>query len=205
MPPLPLPILHPDPKNPNRCTTDVLKKLTQHMQRTGLCPTLVVRPHPSLPEQYQVIDGHHRLQVAQQLGWETLPCQIWNVSETEAKLALATLNRLRGNDIPQKRAELIADLLDTLPAPDLADLLPESEREIQDLLQLLSLETDTIQQALQAELEKEQAELPVALGFLLQPPEAQLVETALQQANPNNRADALIHLVKHYLEQAKER
>src|SRR5690348_8803444 len=101
-------LLHADPRNPNVCSKESLEKLKRNIQRTGLCPSLIVRPHPDLDGTYILIDGHHRKLVLEALEWIEAPCQVWDVSEPEAQIALATLNRLHGTDNPKKRAELIA-------------------------------------------------------------------------------------------------
>src|SRR6266705_1499678 len=85
--------LLPHPLNSNVMSPDLQAKLRAHIKRTGRYPFLVVRPHPDLPDKYQVLDGHHRIAVLRDLGHTEVRCDVWQVDDREAKLLLATLNR----------------------------------------------------------------------------------------------------------------
>ena len=112
--------LTPHPLNANVMPEDLRAKLAAHIRRTGRYPFLVVRPHPDEPGKYQVLDGHHRVEVLRELGFTEARCDVWDVDDREAKLLLATLNRLQGQDLPIRRAELIHELLGEMSAGDLA-------------------------------------------------------------------------------------
>lgn len=90
----------------------VLRKLRSHLGRSGRYEPLVVRPHPELPGRFQLLNGHHRLRVLKELGHNSVRCLVWDVDDDQARLYLATLNRLAGHDIPERRATLIENLLD---------------------------------------------------------------------------------------------
>jgi ParB/RepB/Spo0J family partition protein len=204
---LPLAHFESDPRNANVCDRDTLEKLQRNIARTGLCPPLIVRPHPNKPERYILIDGHHRKIVLERLGWESAPCQIWPVSDQEARIALATLNRLRGTDDIRKRASLIDSLIREIPAIDLSHLLPESETEIADLLFILKLDDAALKTALEAQRQAELEALPVPLTFLVSPENARLIEDALepylaidsQAERKMNRGQALATLCDEFL------
>src|SRR3989475_12882153 len=123
----------PHPLNSNVMSPDLQAKLRAHIKRTGRYPFLVVRPHPEEAGKYQVLDGHHRVAVLRDLGHAEARCDVWEVDDREAKLLLATLNRLQGQDQPRKRALLLHELLGETSAGDLAGLLPESEKQIEEL------------------------------------------------------------------------
>ena len=196
MPNLKLFQLEADPKNPNVCSPDTLAKLKVNIQRTGYYDYPIVRPHPDRADTYIIIDGHARVQIFQELGWTEIFCQIWEISEEDAKLALATLNRLRGEDIPKKRAELIAELAETIPLDTLADLIPETGTQIQDLLALLEQDAAAMEKALKAEMEREAASLPVPLTFLLEPADHAIWESthAAFAKGLKDRGKVLIHI-----------
>jgi len=179
MPMITLDKLHPDPRNANVCEPDILDKLRRHIERSGLCPTLLVRPQPQNPDEYIVVDGHHRLQVISSLGWQEVDCQIKEMTDDEAGLLLLTLNRLRGTDIPRKRAELIESLLPQFSVDDLTVMLPESTGEIEGLLALLKLEEDAMEKALKAQMEDELKSLLVPFGFMVPAEDAALVRETL--------------------------
>jgi ParB-like chromosome segregation protein Spo0J len=123
-----------NPKNPNVVPPDVLAKLRANIKRNdGLYPPVIVRPLPD--GTYVMLDGHHRKMVLEQLGHTHVNCEVWDISEQEADIALATLNRLHGEDDKRLRAELLASLMQTLPTSALADMLPESVSDLEKLAQ----------------------------------------------------------------------
>jgi hypothetical protein len=85
---------------------------------------------------YQILNGHHRAEVLRQLGHSHARCDVWEVDDEEARLLLATLNRLEGRDDPAARAKLVSHLAEMWPPGDLADLLPEPPDAIERLLVL---------------------------------------------------------------------
>jgi hypothetical protein len=85
---------------------------------------------------YQILNGHHRAEVLRQLGHTHARCDVWLVGDDDARLLLATLNRLEGRDDPGARARLVARLAEGRLAADLARLLPEPPDAIERLLKL---------------------------------------------------------------------
>jgi len=124
---VPLDRLRPHPLNANVMSDDLRAKLRAHISRTGRYPFIVVRPHPEEPDEFQVLDGHHRVEILRDLGHTEARCDVWAVDDREAKLLLATLNRLEGQDLPVRRAQLVHELLGELSLADLAGLLPETD------------------------------------------------------------------------------
>lgn len=79
-----------------------------------------------------------RLQVLKELGYQEVKCEVWKVNDKETKILLATLNKLRGSDDVRKRAVLVHDILSDFGGDDtFLNLLPESSRSIESLLNLL--------------------------------------------------------------------
>lgn len=109
------------------------EKLLKHIKRTGIYEPLTVRPHPDEQGKFQIINGHNRLRVLQTLGRKTVLCAICNVDDDEARLYLATLNRLSGNDIPERRAMLLEKLLTTFDVDELAGLVPDGRNQLEEL------------------------------------------------------------------------
>lgn len=180
MPLIQVQYLHPDPRNANQCNTETLAKIMGHIQRNGFCPSLTVRPHPTLADQYMVLDGHHRLQIVKELGWETVDCQVHEIDDEGAALLLLTLNQLRGEDNPRKRAELMQSLLPKFDIATLSNWLPESRHEIEGLLALIQRDTEEQNERLQALMDAERKSLPVPFGFMIPADEADFVRDALQ-------------------------
>lgn len=180
MPLITLERLYDDPRNANVCTPETLDKIRLNIERTGLCPPLIVRPHSEQADAYMIIDGHHRKRVLESLGWKAVECQIWDLPETEVLIALATLNQLRGTDNIRLRAELIQSLAENIAVEDLATLLPETACEIQDMLKLLEYDFEMLEKNLKAQMEKEESQLPVVFSFLVPAQDAMLVNEVLE-------------------------
>jgi hypothetical protein len=99
----------------------------------------VSAPHSALrapSSQYQILNGHHRAQVLRELGHTHARCDVWEVDDQEARVLLATLNRLEGRDDPSARASLVANLSAGQSPKDLAALLPEPADAVERLLKL---------------------------------------------------------------------
>ena len=207
---IPLTDLVPHPLNANRMTDEMREKLKAHIKRTGRYPYLIVRPHPDQPERYQVLDGHHRVAVLQELGHVEARCDIWEVDDREANLLLATLNRLEGQDIPIRRAQLIHELLGDMSIGDLAGLLPETDGQIEELHTLLEFPADEIAALLDEQAEEEEKVLPRVLSFVVIPDQEQLIEEAVELASDgtpgrDRKARGLTNLAMHYMEERCEK
>jgi len=85
-------------------------------------------------ERYQILDGHHRVQLLRELGRTEVRCDVWEVDDEQALTLLATLNRLEGRDDPNARAALLRKLRATMGQRSLARLAPEKSGQLQRLL-----------------------------------------------------------------------
>ncbi len=124
------------PANPNKMSGSAFSKLAAHIERTGNYESVIVRPHQQRTGCYEIINGHHRVAVLKKLGSETCDCVIWQVDDAETLVLLATLNRLSGHDVLEKKAELIKSLSDRFSTKDLAKKLPDTKRAIERLRNL---------------------------------------------------------------------
>ncbi len=131
---LPLAALDAHPENANRMAPRALEVLRRHVARTGRYEPLTVRP--ACGGRYQILNGHHRARVLRDLGHTQARCDVWEVEDEEARLLLATLNRLEGRDDPTRRAALVARLAEGRSPRDLARFLPEPPDGIERLLAL---------------------------------------------------------------------
>jgi len=202
---VPLDDLIPHPLNANVMPDDLREKLRVHIQRSGRYPFVVVRPHPTEPGKYEILDGHHRAEILRDLGHREARCDVWDVGDREAKLLLATLNRLEGQDQPMRRAELIHALLGEMSLDDLAGLLPETDRQLEELHSLLEFPADEIAALLEQEAEQEEKVLPRVMSFVVTPEQEELIEQAVEAASDgtagrDRKARGLANLAKHFME-----
>jgi hypothetical protein len=129
------------------------------------------------------------------------------VNDREAKLLLATLNRLQGQDLPSRRAELIHELMAELSVGDLAGLLPETEKQIEELHALLEFPAEEIAALLDEEAEEAERVLPRVMSFVVSPEQEEVIERAVELASDgtpgrDRKARGLANLAKHFLERA---
>jgi ParB-like chromosome segregation protein Spo0J len=203
---IPLDDLVAHPLNANVLSDDLREKLAAHIRSSGRYPHLIVRPHPEKAGAYQVLDGHHRLLVLKDLGHAEARCDVWDVNDREAKLLLATLNRLEGQDLPIRRAQLLHELLGEMNLSDLAGLLPESEKQLEELHSLLEFPADDIAALLDAEAEEAEKVLPRVMAFVVTPDQEKAIEQAVELASDgtlgrDRKARGLTNLAHHFLKE----
>lgn len=202
---IPIEQLQPHPLNANTMLSDRQEKLKAHIKQSGRYPHIIVRPHPDQDDCFQILDGHHRIEVLRDLGHPEVRCDLWEVSDREARVLLATLNRLEGQDVPVRRAQLIHELLGEMRLDDLAGLLPEDERQIEDLHSLLEFPADEVAELLDEQAEEEERVLPRVLTFVVTHEQEQRIEQAVELASDgtpgrDRRARGLANLAQHYME-----
>jgi ParB-like chromosome segregation protein Spo0J len=203
---VPLGDLTPHPLNSNVMPEDLREKLKAHIKRTGRYPFVVVRPSPEEPGRFQILDGHHRVEILRELGHDEARCDVWNVDDREAKLLLATLNRLEGQDSPIRRAQLIHELLGEMSLPDLAGLLPETDKQLEELESLLQFPAEEIAALLADQAAEQEKVLPRVLTFVVSPEQEQLIDRAVEMASDgtagrDRKARGLVNLARTYLDE----
>jgi ParB-like chromosome segregation protein Spo0J len=198
--------LAPHPLNSNVMPDELREKLRAHIKRTGRYPFVVVRPSPEEPGRFQILDGHHRVEILRELGHTEARCDVWNVDDREAKLLLATLNRLEGQDSPIRRAQLIHELLGEMSLPDLAGLLPETDKQLEELESLLQFPAEEIAALLAEQAAEQEKVLPRVLTFVVSPEQEQLIDRAVEMASDgtegrDRKARGLVNLARTFLEE----
>ena len=200
---LPITMLREAPWNSNVMADEMLDRLRESISRFGLVENLVVRP---IDDEFEVLGGNQRLQVLREAGVVEAPCVVVDLDDANARLLAQALNRIEGVDDIGIKAELLRDVLDSLPETDVLRLLPESA---ESLLSLVNLGQTDIAEQLQAWELAQSARLK-HLTFQLVPSQMEIVETAMERVlavqvdddngNPNRRGNALFALCSCYLE-----
>jgi len=198
---IPIEMLVEHPENSNFMNTEMAKKLKRHIERTGRYEPLTVRPYPNEGGKFQVINGHNRLRVLRTLDYHTAHCVVWKLDDEQTRLYLATLNRLSGSEIPERRAALLDNLLKTFDIDELTALLPDDKKQIEELRRLSRLEPDEIIMRTTAE---EKLAIPVILTFMVEEPEAKEVNLSLDlilstDIQELSHSQALVRLARFYL------
>lgn len=193
------------PGNPNRMSRANFAKLVRNIERTGRYEPLVVRPCPGKPGYFQIINGYHRCQALAQLGYKQADAIVWDIDDQQADILLATLNRLSGSDVLDKKLALLARLNKRMEAQELAKLLPQTKKQIERLTSMLN--TRGCQSVSKVSVSQCLAN---PLVFFVNDKQQQTIEKALQMAEQNvnqptkaaKRAAALTQIAQHYLDQS---
>ncbi len=196
-----LDLLEGHPENSNSMNAETLQKLKRHIERTGRYEPLTVRPHPSKEGEFQIINGHNRLRVLRALRYQAARCVVWHLDDDQTRLYLATLNRLSGSEIPERRAALLENLLSSFTVGDLSLLLPEDKKQLEELERLSRLELGEVGGRNSS---GEDFHVPVILSFMLEDSGAREVNLALDLILSTgkgvpSRGQALVHLARFYL------
>ena len=190
--------------NPNQMEPVMASRLSNSIQRFGLVAPLVVRQ--IYVDRYETIGGAQRLRIVQELGFSNVPCVVVNADGAEARLLSQCLNRIAGEDELGSKAELIRELLSSLPEEEVTRLLPETT---ESLSALDSLGQEDMVSHLLAWQEAQKVRLK-HLQFQLTPIQLDVVEEALARLipeaksassdSPNMRGTALYLLCQRLLE-----
>jgi ParB-like chromosome segregation protein Spo0J len=192
---------HPD--NPNRMSKANFAKLARNIERTGRYEPLVVRPCPGKPGLFQIINGHHRRLALKKLGYKTAQAVVWDVDDRLTDVLLATLNRLAGSDILEKKLALLTRLSRRMQISELAKLLPQTATQLR---RLTSLKIPA------APASPDSKPFAAALVFFVSDTQLKIIEKAMsviiESCNPKNRAAAraaaLAHLARNFLENSED-
>jgi len=144
---IPLDRLVPHPDSANRMSRANVEKLVRNIERSGRYEPLVVRPCPDRQGCFQILNGQHRCEALHRLGRTTADVIVWDVDDEQADILLATLNRLGGRDILEKKLAVLRRLASRIPARKLARLLPQTFGQIERLTASTPLSQKTARQA----------------------------------------------------------
>ena len=78
---VPLDVFIPNYQNTNRMSRMFAKKLRYNIEQLGLYETITVRPHPSMNDRFEVLNGHARIDALRNIGLDSVRCDIWDVDD----------------------------------------------------------------------------------------------------------------------------
>lgn len=176
------------PENANAMPEDRLAILTAHIESTGRYPPLIVRPHPTRADCYELLDGHHRAEALRRLGHREAKCIVWEADDQQARLLLLTLNRLQGKDDPHRRGALLQRLCESVDLDALAAKLPDDRAQIESLIALQDSPPPPAPPT-------ERASMPEAITFFLSPQHRRALLARLGR-HGSDRSAALVKLLQ---------
>lgn len=130
---IPLDKLLPHPENPNRISKQNFEKLKRHIAQSHNYEPLIVRRHPEIENAFEIINGHHRSEALRQLSETFADCVEWDIDDEQARILLATLNRLGGKDELSAKIELVKNLSEKFSSKELSKLLPDTKQTLEKL------------------------------------------------------------------------
>jgi ParB family chromosome partitioning protein len=147
--------------------------------------------------------------VLRELEINPVPCVVVEGDDARARLLAQALNHIQGQDDLGLQAQLIREVLQSLPQEEVLQLLPETAQSLQALA---FLGQETMADYLKSWQQAQSARLK-HLQFQLTPAQLEIVEEALTQVlpqakaeqghSPNARGTALYLLCQAYLEQQR--
>jgi len=201
--------LIPHPENSNRMSSKFMKKLEENIRKSGNYETITVRPHPEFENKFQIINGHHRVEILNKLAIEEVKCDVWKVNDSEARLLIATLNRLEGQDVPELRMSLLKNLISDYEVSELESLIPESAMQLEEILELNKQDFEELQKQITETTSHFYSEMPDTriLDFFLNSEQYEVIIRALEQliehSGLRDRNEALYELARFYTHQNK--
>lgn len=136
--------LHPNPWNPNHMKDRQREAVMESINTYGQVMELLVRPHPDIEGEYQIIDGEHRFNALPEIVYCNI---IHGLEEPDAKKLTIVMNETRGSADKVELAQLLADLNDSLGA-DLINALPYQQVELDELIALAAVDWDQFEDSL---------------------------------------------------------
>ena len=142
--PLSVPVeqLIPNPDQPRRqFEPEALAELAASIRNRGVLQPLIVRPHPTEPDLYQIVAGERRWRAAQIAQLHELPVLVRELNDTEVLEVALIENIQRANLNAFEEAASFRQLMDRFghTQEKLADALDKSRSHISNSLRLLNL------------------------------------------------------------------
>ena len=142
--PLAVPVeqLIPNPDQPRRqFEPEALAELAASIRNRGVLQPLIVRPHPTEPDLYQIVAGERRWRAAQIAQLHELPVLVRELNDTEVLEVALIENIQRANLNAIEEAASFRQLMDRFghTQEKLADALDKSRSHISNSLRLLNL------------------------------------------------------------------
>jgi len=117
--------------NANEMDPVRFKLLVNAIKKVGFLQPVLVRPKG---DRFEVIDGHHRMAGAKELGMTLIPCIVEDMSDEQARALALGMNQLRGDLSLGKATAEMQILKEAGWTLDELTLTGFSERELADLL-----------------------------------------------------------------------
>ncbi|HLJ64824.1 MAG TPA: ParB/RepB/Spo0J family partition protein [Stellaceae bacterium] len=140
--------LHPGRFQPRRhFDKEGLETLAQSIKAQGILQPILVRPHPTFPQDYEIVAGERRWRAAQIALLHEVPVVLREFSDAET-LEIALVENVQRQDLsPIEEAEAYRRLLEEFrhTQDDLARVIGKSRSHVANTLRLLALPAEVRQ------------------------------------------------------------
>ncbi len=139
---IPIAALEPSPFQPrSSIRQESLEELTASIRERGVLQPLLVRPHPTLPDRYQIVAGERRWRAAQAVPLHEVPVLVRRLDDREAAAAALVENLQRTDLDPIEEAEGLRRLIEThgITQDEAGRMIGKSRAHVANTLRLLNL------------------------------------------------------------------
>jgi hypothetical protein len=136
------------------------------------------------------------------MGHTVVQCVQWDLDDEQTRVYLAVMNRGSGSDIMERRSMLLEQLLQQMTIDDLAALVPDKKRVLEELQELSKLEIDDLMP--ESAHQADEYSAPVIINCMMEATGAKSVDLALDMIIEKNggqlsRGKAMVELAKRFL------
>lgn len=128
--------LHANPWNPNVMDERTFEAARESIREFGFLDPVLVRPHPEIEGEWEIIDGEHRWRGAIEEGLDKVTIIPRDLSDAAARRLTIILNETRGEADVAKLGTLLAGLTEEMEIEDVLRGLALSERELAQLTEI---------------------------------------------------------------------
>lgn len=165
--------------NPNELDEGAFQVLVQNIKDSKVGYTQPIEVREIDKDEYEVIDGAHRLRACIEAGLTEVQCVVSDYDDTQARLETLAKNKIRGTINLVKAANLISELSKEITLDDVEDRTFYNRQELEDALRLLEIPKD-FEMNLQDIAQKEELEAPVTVQFVVTKEQAEIIEQAVE-------------------------
>jgi ParB-like nuclease domain len=137
---IPIAKIHPNPWNPNKTTDRQQQAIAESLNEYSQVLEIIVRPHPEIEGEYQIIDGEHRYKELGEEGY-VYANVLHGLDDPNGKKLTVILNETRGQADKIELSQLLADIKIDFE-DDLSLGLPYSESELDEIIKLADIDWD---------------------------------------------------------------
>lgn len=184
---------------------DELEQLTENVRASGILQPLIVRVHPKIPGDFQIIAGHRRREAARRAGMETVPCQVYmGMTDAEAKTVFYATNMgQRSELLPSERAAGYKALAGALrlegsgAVDAVAQAGSEGRRTVYRYMRLADLEKQLLKKVDQKKISVRAGAELAALSMLAQTNLLAVLSAHNQEGVTEKQAQEIVALPRH--------